>query len=85
MKQVFTSSKAQRMKASEYSLSEWEKGDFATAEGKMQSTTALQCLETGDNKGGMEEKYMDKSPNLMAWMPCKEVCQTVPASVMGKL
>lgn len=90
MRQVFisfhlVSSKAQRMKASDFSFPEWEKGDFPTVEGKLQSTTTSQCLEPGDDKGGREEKYMVKKANVMAWMPCKGTRQTVPSPCHGKI
>lgn len=77
MRQVFLSfhsvtCKTYMMKASEFSLPEWEKGDFPTAEGKLWNITALQWLEVGDDKGGREIKYTGKKTTIMAWMPCNQ-------------
>lgn len=70
MRQVFTSfhsasGETQMMKASEFSLPEWEKGDYPTAEGNLWSITALQWLEVGDDKRGREIKYMVKKTNIL--------------------
>lgn len=90
MRQVFitfhsVSSKTQTIKFSEFSLSEWEKEDFPTAEGKLWSITALHWLEMGDDKGGREIKHMDKKTNTMVGRFVSGACQTVSAPAIGKL